>query len=272
VRHRTLPWALAGAALALALSWTPGRAEEPDATELMKAAHLNQYYAGDDGISHVLMTITSKRGSTREREFIMLRKDLEEGGVQKYYAYFLKPDDVRRTSFMAWKNPDKDDSRWIYVPALDLVKPISANDKKSSFVGSDFSYEDVSGRHWTEDNHKLLREEALDGVDCYVIESVPKSDDYFARKLTWIDKQRMLPLREEFYRKMEDEKPERTFESLEIRDVDGFPTEVKRRMTNNEKGNSTVVEFTKIEYNIGIPEDLFTERYLKSPPREYIQP
>ena len=129
------------------------------------------------------MTITDKKGKTREREFVMLRKDFEEGGEQRYFVYFFEPNDVRRTTFMAWKNPDGDDSRWIYIPSLDLVKPISANDKKSSFVGSDFSYEDVSGRHWSDDTHTLLREEEKGGYQTWVIESVPKENDYFARKV-----------------------------------------------------------------------------------------
>jgi len=64
---------------------------------------------------------------------------------------------------MVHKSPESNDKRWIYVPAVDLVKPISADDKNSSFVGSDFTYEDVSGRHWSEDNHTLLEESELDG-------------------------------------------------------------------------------------------------------------
>lgn len=242
----------------------------PDATEIMKQTHMNYYYTADDGLSHVQMLITNKKGKTREREFIMLRKDFEEGGTQKYFAYFLKPSDVRRTSFMAWKNPDADDSRWIYVPALDLVKPISANDKKSSFVGSDFSYEDVSGRHWTEDDHKILREETMGDSEAWVIESTPKESDYFERKLTWVGKEQMLPLREEYYDKGKDS-PTRTFEAIEFEEIDGFLTITKRKMTNVKKNNTTMIEFTSIEYNVGIEEDVFSERYLKSPPREYIQ-
>ncbi|MCA9727106.1 MAG: outer membrane lipoprotein-sorting protein [Candidatus Eisenbacteria bacterium] len=170
----------------------------PAADEIAQRAHLNFYYAGDDGIAHVRMTITNKKGRSREREFVLLRKDLAEGGEQRYFAYFQAPADIKRTAFMAWKDPAKDDARWIYVPALDLVKPIAASEKKSSFVGSDFSYEDVSGRHWSEDTHRLVREEVLGDRPCYVIESVPKSEDYFVRKVSWIDRERFLPLREEY--------------------------------------------------------------------------
>ncbi len=242
----------------------------PDADELMKQSHLNYFYVADDGRAEVTMEITNKRGRSRTRKLVLLRKDLEEGGDQRYFAYFFEPTDVKRTTFMAWKNPKDDDARWIYVPAVDLVKPISANDKKSSFVGSDFSYEDVSGRHWSEDNHKFLREEMLNDRASYLIESTPKSEDYFARKLTWIDKEWMLPMKEEFYEEGKDS-PQRTFEALNTEVVDGHRTIVHRQMTNHDKGNHTVVTMSNVEYDLGIGEEVFSERFLKSPPREYIK-
>lgn len=267
-RRKGLFGLIAAAALA-AGALTAGPASAGEAAELMKTAHLNLYYAGNDGKATVNMELTDKKGKTRTREFVMLRLDLAEGGAQKYWTYFLEPGDVRRTTFMVWKEAEKDDSRWIYIPAIDLVRRISANDKGSSFVGSDFSYEDVSGRHWSDDDHTLLREEEKEGRSFYVIESVPKEEDVFAKKLTWIGKDRMLPEREEYY----DKKGEldRLFEAEEIKEVGGFTTITKRRMTNVKKGHSTLVEFKDIRYDIGVGEDLFTERYLKAPPSEYIQ-
>jgi outer membrane lipoprotein-sorting protein len=244
--------------------------KEPSAEEIMRQAHLGLYYSGDDGRAVVTMELKDKKGKTRTRKFTMVRLDIEEGGAQKYYTYFTEPSDVRRTSFMVWKEPDKDDARWIYIPALDLVKRISANDKTSSFVGSDFSYEDVSGRHWNDDEHKLLRSEEVEGRRYYVIESVPKADKVFAKKITWVSLDLMLPEREEYY----DKKGEltRIFEAEGVEEIGGFPTVTKRRMTNVKKNHSTLVEFSEVEYNIGLEDNLFTERYLKAPPKEYITP
>ena len=239
-----------------------------DATEIMKTAHLNLYYLGDDGSATVTMELKDKKGKTRIRKFVMLRLDLEEGGAQKYFTYFLEPGDVRRTVFMVWKEAEKDDSRWIYIPAIDLVRRISASDKGSSFVGSDFSYEDVSGRHWNDDNHTILKEEDVEGRASYVIESIPKEKDSFSRKLTWVSKDRMLPEKEEYYDKKG--KLERVFLAEEVKDVGGFTTITKRSMTNVKKNHSTTVEFGEIKYDIGVEEDLFTERYLKAPPSKYI--
>lgn len=245
------------------------RAQE-DATELMKKSHLAFYYAGDDGLAEVNMKIVDKRGKEREKVFTMLRKDITDGGKQLYYTYFKKPADVSRLTFMVHKTPGSD-ARWIYVPSVDLIKPISADDKNSSFVGSDFSYEDVSGRHWSEDNHTIIGDSTVNDRAVTMVESIPKDEGYkgFAKKISYIDKENLLPLLERYYDKKGNEIREFTADKIE--DVDGFNTVVQRTMTDLKKDRHTTIEFVNIQYNIGLTEDIFTERYLKTPPREFIK-
>jgi len=241
-----------------------------DAAKLMKQSHLAYYYAGDDGKSEVIMRMVDKKGKERTKEFIMLRLDTEEGGDQKYYTYFKKPSDISRLTFMVHKSATGNDKRWIYVPSVDLVKPISADDKNSSFVGSDFSYEDVSGRHWTEDNHTLVGDSTMDGKDVYVIESVPKKAyKGFARRISYIDKSNMLPLKEEYFSKKD--KLVKIMRAEKIENVDGIITITSRSMENVKKSRKTTVEFSQINYNVGVTDDIFTERYLKTPPRQYVK-
>jgi outer membrane lipoprotein-sorting protein len=241
-----------------------------DAMEIMKKSHIAYYYAADDGVAQVTMKLINSKGKERIREFAMLRKDMEDGGDQKYYTYFKKPSDVARMTFMVYKSADGNDQRWIYVPAVDLIKPISADDKNSSFVGSDFSYEDVSGRHWNEDNHKMLPESELDGKKVWVIESVPKTEyKGFARKVSYIDQATYLPLKEEYF----DKKGEMTkvFRAEKIETIEDIPTITVRSMEDLKKNQKTIVEFASIDYNVGIGDDIFTERYLKNPPRDLIK-
>src|SRR3989338_8300093 len=147
---------------------------ELSATDIITKSRLAFYYAGRDMRAKVLMGLINKDGQKRVRELTMLRKDYKEGGEQKYFMYFHKPADVKDTTFMVYKYPDRDDDRWLFIPSINLVKRIAANDKYSSFVGSDFTYEDVSGRKPDEDNHTLLRKEQLGEKSCFVIESIPK--------------------------------------------------------------------------------------------------
>ncbi|MEW6051791.1 MAG: outer membrane lipoprotein-sorting protein [Candidatus Zixiibacteriota bacterium] len=259
---------LTGLVLATGLLWTAALAQ--DAAEIMQKSHLAYYYAGNDGQTDVRMTLADKKGGERIREFTMLRLDKEDGGDQKYYTYFRQPSDVARLTFMVYKSATGNDQRWIYVPSVDLVKPISADDKNSSFVGSDFTYEDVSGRHWTEDKHTLVREDQLNGKAVHVIESVPlKPYKGFAKRLSYIDKTSFLPLKEEYF----DDKGvmTRILRADKIEDIDGITTVTIRSMENVKKGSKTTVAFNSIKYNVGLKDDIFTERYLKTPPREYVK-
>ena len=240
---------------------------------IVNKANLTAYYQGNDGKAKVKMTITDKKGQARLREFIILRKDIKDGGDQKYYVYFLKPADVRKMVFMVHKHVDieKDDDRWLYLPALDLVRRIAASDKRTSFVGSDFLYEDVSGRNLAEDTHELIK--TTDKY--YVVRNVPKKPDTveFSYFDVSIDPKTFVPMKMEFYDK--NNKLYRIIESLKVETVEvkegekvqKFPTVVKSVVSDLNTGSKTEMEFTNVQYNINL-KDIFTERYLRRPPRE----
>ena len=217
----------------------------------------------------VLMELINKDGRKRVRELTMLRKDYEEGGNQMYFMYFHKPADVKDTTFMVYKYPDRDDDRWLFIPAINLVKRIAANDKYSSFVGSDFTYEDVSGRKPEEDIHILLRRDELNGRGCFVIESRPRGPSVYTKKISWIDETNFLPLKEEFYDKQNE--LYRQFEAQELKDINGILTITKRTMKNVKTGHRTEVTFQGVEYNLGIEDNIFSERYLRRPPLKWIR-
>ncbi len=189
-----------------------------------------------------------------------------------FFTYFVRPSDIKRTTFLVHKHIDKDDFRRLYIPASDKVIPIAGNRKQDPFMGSDFTYEDVSGRYYTRDNHTLAGSEKMLGHDCWVTESVPKvKEKQIAKMKAWIDKKTYTPVRVDFYN--HDGKVYRKYESQKIEVVDGFPTIMKRVMTSPLKGTMTemVVNPKKVKYNIGLNEKVFTERSLKNPPMKYMQ-
>lgn len=229
------------------------------------------FYAGNDLKLVVSMRLIESGGKERAREMTMLRRNTEKSLDQKYFIFFHQPADVEGMTFMIYKYPQKDDDRWLFMPALDLVKRIAANDKRSSFVGSDFTYEDVSGRDLSEDEFSILPEEKIGEKNCYVLKSVPKnakSADYSYR-LSWIDKTTFLPWKEEYY----DVRKElyKVFTAEEVKVISGFPTVTKRKMENVKKKHQTLVTYDQVEYNLGIEQDFFTERYLKRPPAKWIK-
>lgn len=251
------------AGLSSSLAFTPD--------EVMKKSQTAFLYQGKDFKARVTMRLISKGGQERVREMTMLRKNYgHAGGEQKYFIYFFQPADVKDMTFMVYKYPGKDADRWLFVPAINMVRRIAAKDKHSSFVGSDFTYEDVSGRDIEEDAHSIVKEEKNGNRDCYVVKSSPKAADMeYSYKLSWIDKANFLPLKEEYY----DKKGElyKAFSADEIKDIKGFPTITKRTMKNLSSGHTTEAVFTKVDYNIGIEDSLFSERYLKQPPKKWIE-
>ena len=209
------------------------------------------------------MTIRDQGGTSRSREFTILRTNLA-GENHKFYVYFKAPADVYKMAYLVWKNVGGSDDRWLWLPALNLKKRIAPGDKRTSFVGSDFYYEDVSGRGIHEDSHELLAETA----DAYVIKSVPKKPDEveFAWFKVTIDKQSFLPKKAEYYDR--NNELYREVEALETQIIQGYPTVTVAEARDLKSGSSTRNEFSEIKYDIALNERIFTERFLRRPPRE----
>ena len=243
-------------------------AQAADVNEIVAKANHATYYQGKDGMARVNMVIRDDQDRERTRNFVILRKNIgDDDKDQKFYVYFNRPADVNKTAFMVWKHVGADDDRWLYLPALDLVKRIAASDERTSFVGSNFFYEDVSGRNPEEDTHELVEETD----NFYVIKSTPKKPDlveFFYYK-TWIHKASFIPVKAAFYDKSGKEYREALAEKVE--DIQGFPTVVSSRMKDLASGGETVLTYDKVRYNTELPEDIFTERYLRNPPRQYLR-
>jgi Outer membrane lipoprotein-sorting protein len=235
--------------------------------EIVKKAIHASYYQGKDAKATVDMKIIDKQGRERTRNITLLRKNMDDkDGNQKYYAYFNKPADVKKMVFMAWKNVKGSDDRWLYLRSLDLVKRIAASDDRTSFVGSHFFYEDVSGRNITEDVHSLISQDDK----YYVIKSVPKNSKTteFAYMKNWIDKKTFIPMKAEYYKT--NEKIYREYSVKKVEVINGFSTVIDAEMKDNLTGGKTVLHYSFIKYNIGLPDNIFSERYLRRPPFKYL--
>ncbi len=240
--------------------------ETPGVEEIVEKANKMAFYQGSDGKAEVRMTIRDAQGNFRRRRFTMLRRDVEDGGDQKFYVYFDSPSDVKGMVFMVWKHTKTDDDRWLYLPSLDLVKRITATDKRTSFVGSHYFYEDVSGRNIKADTHKLI--ETTDKF--YMLENIPKKPDNveFTKYNIWIDRKTFLPMKSEYYNRQG--KKYRVIKVMKTATIQGKPTVVKAMVEDLDSKGATLIEFRGIKYDIDIPDTIFTERYLRRKPAQYI--
>jgi len=246
----------------------PAAAGPPTPQEIADRAERAAYYRGDDMRGRVRMRIVDAQGRERQRVMTLLRRDDREDGQetghQRFYVYFHEPPDLRDTVFLVWKHPRSDDDRWLYLPALDLVRRIAAEDERSSFVGSDFFYEDVSGRSSREDRHTLER--TTDTY--YVLRSEPKKPELveFHHYVSYVHKESFLPVQVGYYRQDGTRYRQYTVEQVET--IAGHPTITRSLMKDLADGGRTTLDYDRVEYDLGLSEDLFSERYLRSPPRD----
>ena len=208
-----------------------GEGEDITVDEIVAQTNLASYYRGEDGRARVSMDITDSQGRKRNREFVILRRDerdpadpgnKEYTGDQQFYVYFRRPADVNKMVFMVHKHAaaDRELDRWLYLPALDLVKRIAGTEKRTSFVGSDFFYEDVSGRNIDLDVHELA--ETTDNY--YVLKNTPKNPESveFSSYTMWIHKDTFLPVKIEYLDKQGEKY--RVYEALKVDTVEDIPT------------------------------------------------
>lgn len=250
--------------LILSLLITPLFAEAPDVMDIILKAEQAAYYAGKDGIADVKMVIHDAGGSTREREFRILRWNGEDG-LQKFYVYFKRPADVSRMAYLVWKQGQgKDDDRWLWLPSIGRVNRIAPGDKRTAFVGSDFVYEDVSGRSPLEDEHELI--EVTDTA--YHIKSTPKNPGSveFAFYEIWIDRETHLPLKAEYTDRRGNVYRRVTADTVEV--IQGYPTVMVSTVEDLNRNSKTVNTFSNVQYDVGLNENIFSERFLRRPPRE----
>ena len=239
------------------------RAEDLTADQIVEKANDASYYAGKDGRADVKMEIKDSKGGTRTREFTILRLNTKDK-KQKFYVYFTGPAEVRKMAYLVWTNPGANDDRWLWLPAKSLVKRIAPGDKRISFVGSDFVYEDVSGRSLDDDTHEL--KETTDTQ--YKIRNTPKKKDSveFSHYDVWIDKETFLPRKADYYDK--NGKLYRKVEGVKVEKIDGHPTITEALVTDIKSGSTTKNTFSNMKYDIGLKESIFSERFLRRPPRE----
>ena len=234
-----------------------------DVNSIVEKANHVAFYQGEDGKATARMLIVDSQDRKQFRQFSIARKDLSEADKdQHFFVYFERPADVKKTAFLVQKHLDRDDDRWLYLPSLDLVKRIAAGDKRTSFVGSHFYYEDVSGRQLNEDHHRLL--ETTDTH--YVIEATPKAPDSveFSRYKVWIDKTSFMPVKTLYFDQQG--KEYRKVEAVEIQVIQGFPTATKMRIDDLKAQGYTLMEMRDIRYNLGLRAEDFSERSLRNPP------
>jgi outer membrane lipoprotein-sorting protein len=255
MKRLSVLFALFAAVTVFALS-----AQEPSGLQIMQEVY--ERPTGHDLVSDLTMTLTNSRGETRERKVRQFRKEFKDG--ERKVMFFLAPADVKDTSFMSWSwdAPGKDDDQWIYLPALKRVKRISRDSKSDYFMGSDFTYDDLGERHPSEDTHRLLGTETIEGETVYLVESVPKQPGtMYSRTVSWVVKDKWVGLKKEFF-----DPQGRALKTLAVKKydrIDGFWVLLEFEMENVQKKHRTTMRIENVAIDRGLDDGLFTERMMQ---------
>ncbi len=209
-----------------------------------------------DVTSQMTMNLIDKKGKSRTRLLKTYRMS-----DNKQIMWFLKPSDVKGSSFLRLSYDDRDDDMWIYLPAFGKVRRIASHAKKGSFMGSDFTFEDMGDRKLKDYNYQFIKEDEIDGKSCWVIESIPGEDvatDY-SKIISWIWKEDYLELKEEFYDMKGNLKK---VKNLEATKVEKYWVPGLIIMENLKSKHKTELVIEDIEVDTGLDEKVFKSNYM----------
>lgn len=220
-----------------------------------------------DRTQRLKIRIVDRRGGERLRDLVIYLKKYPEDRARTI-VFFESPPDVKGVGFLQWADPHAKDEQWLYVPELKRVRQISGGAKRESFVGTDFSFNDLAiiGQitDWTEaDAHAaLLRDENVDGKLCHAIEFTPGAKDFgYGKVVIWLRDEDSVIVKYSMHDTAG--RQEKVLTLGDVRPVGQIPTPFTMEMKNVDSGSRTIVEFTEIKYDTHLGDDMFSQRALE---------
>lgn len=215
-----------------------------------------------DSQAKLNMLLKNRQGQKSKRTLRL--KALEvEGDGDKSMTIFDTPKDVAGTVFLSFTHINKNDDQWLYLPALKRVKRISSRNKSGPFMGSEFSYEDMSSQEIEKYNYKYLRDEKYNNLDCFVVERIPvDKNSGYTKQITWIDKKEYRAQKVVFY----DRKDSllKTLKFYEYKKyLDKYWRANRLEMINSQNNKSTILLWDNYQFKTGLSAKDFNKRMLK---------
>ena len=212
--------------------------------------------------ANLTMVLRTKRGQESRRQVRLKTIEVEGDGDRTIFV-FDRPRDVRGTGFLVHAHKDGPDEQWLYLPALKRVKRISSSKQSGSFMGSEFSYEDMGAVEVEKFRHRFLRDEACGDLQCSVLERIPLSKDSgYSRQLVWLDKQELRSIKIQYF-----DRRGAHLKTMAVEDykkyLDRFWRGAKITMNNHLTGKSTVLMWSDYEFGTDLDLGDFTRTALK---------
>ncbi|MDH5613265.1 MAG: outer membrane lipoprotein-sorting protein, partial [Gammaproteobacteria bacterium] len=180
----------------------------------------------------------------------------------KSMSIFDQPADVKGTAFLTFSHALEPDEQWLYLPSLKRVKRINSKNKSGPFMGSEFAYEDIASQEVAKYTYKYLRDETLNGVDCFVIERYPAYEHSgYTRQLGWINKAEYRPEKIVFYDRKNTLLKTLTYSGYQ-KYLDQYWRADELMMENHQNEKSTVLKWSNYKFKNGLDEKDFNHNSL----------
>ncbi|MCK4330296.1 outer membrane lipoprotein-sorting protein [candidate division WOR-3 bacterium] len=218
--------------------------------EILKKAE-NAINAPKDRTATMKLTLIDKDGDSKVRDI-----KIWQLGKEKRLIKFLSPADVKGVGFLVLS----DNEMYLYMPAFKKIRRIASHVKNESFMGTDFSYNDIGKCQYTKDFTAEIKEETEKE---YVLELIPlpKSDVDYTKLIMWVSKSNHIPSKVEYYNKKGTLL--KVMKNENIEKVDGYWTPKKIIMEIIKTRHKTVMELIMVVHDTGLEDDIFTKRMLK---------
>lgn len=218
-----------------------------------------------DMTGDLIMTLTTSRGETRVRNMKFYSKKKTENESMMLIK-IVAPADVRGTAFLTIEHQNRDDDRYLYLPALRRVRKITASGKGGNFMSSDFTYYDMGKPKLSDWTTKRLPDETVDGHPCFVVEALPASpkvakETGYSRIVRWIRKDTFTTLKAVYYDR--DGKKWKILTVPEVKKINGVWFATVMIMHDVQIDHTSKMEFKNLKINTGVPAKFFTTRYLQ---------
>lgn len=170
---------------------------EEKGTKIAKEIELrNDGFIGES--SKMKMVLIDAHGTSTDREMDGTVMEVPGDG-NKSMSIFLAPKDVKGTKMLTWAHKNSDDEQWLYLPSLRRVKRISGKNKSASFMGSEFSYEDIGGQEVEKYNYKWIKDGKMAGQDIWVLERIPLRDSGYSKQVLYVSQKYNNALKVEYF-------------------------------------------------------------------------
>ena len=233
------------------------------------AKHVSDRDEGNKSISNMTMILIDKHGDTRTRN--MKNYSIQIDNTTKKMIFFQSPANVKNTAFLTYDYDEssKDDDQWLYLPALKKTKRIASSDKSSAFMGSDFTYSDMTSRDISDYSYRIVKESSVRNHKVWVMESIPKTpktieETGYTKSYMFVRQDNFVVVRVLHILKEANKKKYLDVKKLELIDNIWVATEIEMKTTQNKITlHKTILKLDNVAFDQDMNNDFFSIRRIE---------